>query len=192
VRIFWDALRDAGHDARALAGIRVAAVGPATADALLEHGIVVDVTPDRFVAESLLAALAARADVRGARVLYAAAEGARDVLPRGLEELGATVERVSLYCSVPDADGAAAFRERLAQSGADVITFTSASTVKAFVDAADAGAAQSILVASIGPITSAAARDAGLDVAIEAATSTIDGLVDAVIDHFERQPGASE
>jgi uroporphyrinogen III methyltransferase/synthase len=190
VRILWNALRDAGRDARALAGLRVAAVGPATADALLERGIAVDVTPERFVAESLVAALAARADIRGARVLYAAAESARDVLPRGLEELGAAVERVELYRSVIDADGAAAFRERLAASGADVVTFTSASGVKAFVDAAGAGAASGMLVASIGPITTAAARDAGLNVAIEASTSTIDGLADAVIEHFAPRGGA--
>ncbi|HXU52173.1 MAG TPA: uroporphyrinogen-III C-methyltransferase [Casimicrobiaceae bacterium] len=190
VRILWDGLRDAGRDARALAGLRVAAVGPATASALLERGIAVDVTPERFVAESLLAALAARSDVRGARVLYAAAEGARDVLPRGLEELGAAVERVGLYRSVVDRDGAKAFRERLAESGADIVTFTSASGVKAFVEAAGADAASGLLVASIGPITTAAARDAGLDVAIEASRSTIDGLADAVIEHFARGAGA--
>src|SRR6185437_14651252 len=155
-----------------------------------ERGIVVDVTPERFVAESLLAALAARSDVRGARVLYAAADGARDVLPRGLEELGATVERVELYRSVVDADGAKAFRERLASSGADVVTFTSASGVKAFVEAAGADAASGLLVASIGPITTAAARDARLDVAIEASTSTIDGLADAVTKYFARAAGA--
>ncbi|MFI5229748.1 MAG: uroporphyrinogen-III C-methyltransferase [Gemmatimonadales bacterium] len=190
VRILWDALRDVGCDTRALSGLRIAAVGPSTAAALLERGVSVDVTPKRFVAESLLAALAARPDVRGARVLYAAAEGARDVLPRGLEALGASVERVSLYRSVADVHGAEAFRERLASTGADVVTFTSASTVKAFVEAVGVDAARNSLVASIGPITSSAVRDAGLDVAIEATVSTIDGLVDAVAAYFARPGGA--
>ncbi len=184
VRILWDALRDAGRDARALAGVKIAAVGPATAQALLDRGIVVDVTPTRFVAESLLEALAERSDVRGARVLYAAAEGAREVLPRGLEALGAMVDRVALYRSVVDGAGAAALRARLEEHGADVITFTSASAVTAFVDTVGRDAARTAAIASIGPITSEAVRAAGLEVAIEAAESTIDGLVDAIVAHF--------
>ena len=183
VHLMWDALRWGGRDARSLAGIRVAAVGPATAAALLEHGIAVDVTPERFVAESLLEALERRDDVRGARVLYAAAEGARDVLPRGLSALGAVVDAVPVYRSAPDADGSAALRARLETGGVDLVTFTSASGVNAFVFAVGPEAARRAPAACIGPATAAAARAAGLDVAIEADPSTIAGLVECVVRH---------
>lgn len=183
VELFWSALREQGLDARALAGLRVAVVGPATGAALLERGIAPDVTPQRFVGEALLDALRARDDVRGARVLYAAAEGARDVVPSGLRELGARVDVVPLYRSVPDAASVDAMRA-FARDATELslAAFTSASAVRAFVAAAgtDAG---SVAAASIGPVTTAAARDAGLVVVIEAAESTIPGLVAAIIQH---------
>ena len=184
VAVFWDALRASGRDARAFAGAKIAAVGPATADALLERGLAVDLSPQRFVAEGLLDELRSRKDVRDARVLYAAAEGAREVLQEGLDELGAKVERLTLYRSVADGEGASELRERLLSGDADLVTFTSASSVKAFVAAVGADAATKALAASIGPITTDAAQEAGLDVVIEASRSTIDGLVDAIIEHF--------
>jgi uroporphyrinogen III methyltransferase/synthase len=180
VQIFWNALRNSGRDARALAGLKIAAVGPATGAALLECGLCVDVSPDRFVAEALLDSLRGRRDVSGARVLYGAAEGARDTLPEGLTELGAIVERIHLYRSVPDGDGASEIRARLLSGDVDLVTFTSASAVRAFVDAVGADAATRIPCASIGPITSDAAREAGMTVSIEATQSTIPGLVDAI------------
>lgn len=183
VRIFWEALRAASRDARALAGVKVAAVGSATAAALLECGIAVDVTPERFVAEGLLDAMRERRDVRGVRVLYAAAEGAREMLQEGLEELGAVVDRVTLYRSVPDGTGAAELRERLLAGAVDLVTFTATSTVNAFVQAVGAEAATCARAASIGPITSEAARAAGLEVAVEATESTIPGLVQAICDY---------
>ena len=180
VRLFWDALRAASLDARALAGVQIAAIGPATSDALLEHGLAVDISPDRFVAEALLDALRERRDVRGVRVLYVAAEGARETLQDGLEELGAVVDRVVLYRSVADGMGAGALRERLLNGTVDLVTFTSASSVIAFIAAVGDDAARRCPAATIGPITSAAAREHGLDVVIEAAESTILGLVNAV------------
>lgn len=188
VAVFWEALRASGRDARSLASVKIAAVGPATADALLDHGIAVDVSPQRFVAEGLLEELRDRKDVKGARVLYAAAEGAREVLQDGLEELGATVERITLYRSVTDGEGAAELRERLLKGEADLVTFTSASSVKAFVAAVGDDAARRIGAASIGPITTEAARNAGLEVIVEASRSTIDGLVDAIAEHFAGAP----
>jgi uroporphyrinogen III methyltransferase/synthase len=184
VRFFWDRLRAAGLDARALAGAKVAAVGPATADALLACGLAVDVAPDRFVAEALLDALRGRRHVKDARVLYATAEGARDTLQLGLQELGAIVERVDLYRSVLDGSGAEQLKERMSRDGADLVTFTSASSVTNFVDAVGRDLARRAPAASIGPVTSQAARAAGLDVVVEATESTIPGLVDAVVDYF--------
>ena len=184
VDVFWSALRGGGRDARALAGVKLAAVGPSTAEALAEHGLAVDVTPERFVAEGVLDALRSRDDVRGARVLYACAAGARDVLPTGLGELGATVERIETYRSVPDDEGAAELRARIAEGGADIVTFTSASAVRAYVDAVGSETARSLPAASIGPVTSEAARAAGVPVVAEARQSTLAGLVEAVATHF--------
>jgi uroporphyrinogen III methyltransferase/synthase len=183
VRIFWDVLRAEGRDARSLSAVKIAAVGPATADALLDHGLAVDVSPDRFVAEALLDALRDRRDVRGARVLYVAAEGARETLQDGLHELGAIVDHVVLYRSVVDGAGAAELRERMIAGGADLVTFTSASSVNAFVETVGLDVARCTAAATIGPVTSAAARAHGLDVVIEATESTIAGLADAVAEY---------
>lgn len=188
VRIVWEALRAQGRDARAFAGIKLAVVGPATAEALLEHGLAVDVAPDRFVAEALLDALKGRRDVRGTRILYAAAQDARGTLEEGLAELGAVVDRVETYRSAPDGDGAAQLRAELMDGTIDLATFTSASSVIAFVAAVGDDAATRAPAASIGPITSEAARAAGLDVVIEAEKSTIPGLVDAIERHYAGVP----
>jgi uroporphyrinogen III methyltransferase / synthase len=180
VRLVWEALRAAGLDARALAGVRVCTVGSATGEALLARGIAVDVVPIRFVAEGVLEALAGRTDVQGARVLYATAEGARDVLPAGLRALGAVVDVVPVYRSAPDGAGAEQLRQALADGAVDLVTFTSASTVHGYVQAVGAELARRAPAASIGPVTSEAARAAGITVAVEAAESTIPGLVAAV------------
>jgi uroporphyrinogen III methyltransferase/synthase len=183
VRFFWDALRAAGRDARALANVKLCTVGPATADALLQRGLAADVVPQRFVAEGLLEALAAREDVYGTSVLYAAAEGAREVLPSGLEALGAVVERVPLYRSVPEAAALERLREALGERPADLVAFTSASAVRSFVDAMGARAAETP-AASIGPATSAAVREAGMTVAVEAAQATLAGLTTAIAEAY--------
>ncbi|HKW12434.1 MAG TPA: uroporphyrinogen-III C-methyltransferase, partial [Gemmatimonadaceae bacterium] len=190
VELFWSVLRDCGLDTRALAALRVAAVGPATAAALLEHGIAVDVTPERFVAEGVLDALAQRDDIRDARMLYIAAAGARDVLPNGLTALGARVDVVPIYRSVADEAGVEAMRAFAAAGGQgegeeerSLAAFTSASTVRAYVDAVGVDRARRVGVATIGPTTSAAAREAGLDVRVEAEHLTIPGLVQAIVAH---------
>jgi uroporphyrinogen III methyltransferase/synthase len=184
VRVFWNALLRHGLDSRALRRSKVAAVGSATADALLDRGIVVDLSPERFVAEALLDVLRDRDDVRGSRVLYAAADGARDVLPQGLGELGAVVDRVNLYQSVPDGVGADGVRARLLDRGVDLVTFTSASAVRAFVSTVGEDAAKRVRAASIGPVTSEAVRAAGIDIAVESDVATMNGLVEAICDHY--------
>jgi uroporphyrinogen III methyltransferase/synthase len=181
VELFWSALRDSGLDARALAGLRVAAVGPATAGSLLERGIAVDVTPERFVAEGVLEALASRDDVAGRRVLYVAAEGARDVLPNGLTAMGARVDVAPLYRSVSNESGAEAIRAFAAGANDRTLAaFTSASAVRAFAEAAGESGSR-VAAASIGPATTAAAREAGMMVCVEAVQSTIASLVEAIV-----------
>jgi uroporphyrinogen III methyltransferase/synthase len=122
--------------------------------------------------------------VRGVRVLYAAAEGARETLEDGLQELGAIVDRIVTYRSAPDGSGADALRARLETGEVDLITFTSGSSVKNFIAAVGEDAAKRAPAASIGPVTTAAAREAGLDVVVEASESTIPGLVAAIEAHY--------
>ncbi|HKR08526.1 MAG TPA: uroporphyrinogen-III C-methyltransferase [Gemmatimonadaceae bacterium] len=181
VSIFWEQLLGEGRDARALAGVKLAAVGPATAGALLERGIAVDVIPERFVAEGLLEKLQARDDVAQSRVLYVTAEGARDVLPRGLRELNADVTVVEVYRSIADGEGADKLAKALEADKIDLVTFTSGSSVRGFVDAVGSDLAQKVPAASMGEQTSAALRDAGIEVKAEAEESTLDGLVAAVL-----------
>ena len=184
VALTMNALRRAGRDARAFAGTRIAAIGPATADALHERGLVPDVVPPRFVAESLLEALTARDDVAGSRVLYIAAEGARDVLPEGLAQLGARVDIVRAYRAVPDEASTAALRAAVERGEPELATFTSASSVHAYVAAVGRDLATTIPAVSIGPVTTEAARDAGINVVLEAERSDIPGLVEAVRMHL--------
>jgi uroporphyrinogen III methyltransferase/synthase len=177
VRLLFEALRAAGRDARGLAGATVAAIGPGTAAALAERGIEADVVPERFVAEGLLDALAG-IDVEGRRVLLARAAEARDVLPDGLRGRGAEVDDVALYQTVRD-DPAADAVEAAAE--ADYVTFTSSSTVRNLTEALGDRFPNGARVISIGPVTSAAAREAGLTVDAEAERHDIDGLIAALV-----------
>jgi uroporphyrinogen-III synthase/energy-coupling factor transporter ATP-binding protein EcfA2 len=186
VEMLWATLRDLGLDARALARAKICAVGPATADALLAHGLAVDVIPDRYVAEGVIEKLRARHDVRGARVLFPRAAGARELLPAAMREMGAEVSEIEIYRSVPDLSGLDTLRAALDAGTVDLVTFTSASTVRHFVDALGAERAQTVRGASIGPVTSDAARALGVPIAIEAAESSIASLVQAITTHLAR------
>ena len=167
-------LLEIASDARALAGPRIAAIGPGTADALRAGGIRADIVPPRAVAESLIEALA-DLDVR--RALIARAERARDVLPDALRERGAEVEVLPLYRTVPEPLADAA---REAARGADYVTFTSASSVRFYVEAAGAPTDGQRIV-SIGPITSDALREHGLEPHLEAQQHTPGGIVAALL-----------
>jgi uroporphyrinogen III methyltransferase/synthase len=184
VAIFWEQLLGRGKDSRALAGLKIAAVGPATAGALLEHGITVDVIPERFVAEGLLESMREREDVAGGKVLYITAEGARDVLPAGLREIGASLVIVEAYRTIPDGAGAEKLARAIEAGKVDLATFTSASAVRGYIEAVGEDLALRIPAASIGPQTSDALREAGIEVEAEAEESTIDGLVSAVLRAF--------
>jgi uroporphyrinogen III methyltransferase/synthase len=177
VRLLFERLAAGGRDARALAGARVAAIGPGTARALHAHGVVADVVPERFVAESLVEALA---DVPVRRVLVARARVARDVLPEALRARGADVDVLDLYETVAEPlhdDARAALRE------ADYVTFTSSSTVRFLLDAVGGadGLGDATRLVSIGPVTSATLREHGLEPVVEAERHDVDGLVAALV-----------
>src|SRR5436305_1044920 len=177
VRLLFEAMQEAGCDARSLAGATVAAIGPGTARALAAHGISADVVPERFVAEALVEALA-ETEVEGKRVLVARAAEARDVLPDALRERGAEVDLVALYETVREQPDDAEI-ERAQE--ADYVTFTSSSTVTNLIDALGERFPKDARVISIGPVTSETARAAGLKVAVEAERHDIDGLLDALL-----------
>jgi uroporphyrinogen III methyltransferase/synthase len=177
VRLLFEAMAAADLDSRALAGVTVAAIGPGTARALAERGVVADVVAERFVAEGLIEALA-DVDVDGARVLLARAAEARDVLPEHLEQRGAAVDVVAFYETVreePDEEAVAAAQ------GADYVTFTSSSTVTNLVEALGERFPAQARIVSIGPVTSEAAREAGLSVDVEAECHDVDGLLAALL-----------
>jgi uroporphyrinogen III methyltransferase / synthase len=180
VSIFWEQLLGSGRDARTLALLAIAAVGPATAAALLERGIAVDVIPERFVAEGLLEKLRERDDITGARVLYVTAEGSREVLREGLEELGAEVIVVQVYRSLRDGAGANKLRRALESGSINAVTFTSASAVRGYVEAVGEELSLKAPAITIGPQTTEAVTLAGMDLLAEAEESTTDGLVVAV------------
>jgi uroporphyrinogen III methyltransferase / synthase len=188
-RLLFDALAAAGRDARALGGAPkqrqagereatiVAAIGPGTARALAERGIVADVVPERFVAEALVEALAL-VDVAEKRVLVARAAEARDVLPDALRERGAEVDVVALYETVREEPEPEMIE---AAQTAGYVTFTSSSTVSNLTEALGDRFPRAARVVSIGPITSETARAAGLEVHVEAERHDVDGLVAALL-----------
>ena len=162
-----------GEDARDLAAARIAAIGPGTARALREHGVIADVVPEVFVAEGLVSALEG-VPVRSA--LIARAAEARDTLPDALRARGADVEVLSLYETVAQPlDPALA--GPLHQ--ADYLTFTSSSTVRFFLESASPGPRTRIV--SIGPVTSATLRKRGIEPHVEASRHDIDGVIAAIV-----------
>jgi uroporphyrinogen III methyltransferase/synthase len=181
VEFLLQRLEQGGRDARSLAGASIAAIGAGSARALRERGILADVVPERFVAESLVEALAG---VDATRALVARASEARDVLPDALKERGIEVDVVALYETVPEPLSPRALEQA---RSADYITFTSSSTVRFFLEAAgDGGQGHAVLapptrIVSIGPVTSATLREHGLEPHVEAARHDIDGLVEALL-----------
>jgi uroporphyrinogen III methyltransferase/synthase len=186
VDMFFKRVDAIGLDSRSLHPVKIAAIGPATADKLKENGIRTDLLPEKFVAEGLVEALKGQ-DMSGRKVLLARAKEARDVLPKELARAGAEVTEVALYETrapdglPPDAETA------LNENAVDLVTFTSSSTVTNFVELMGPDRTdftRRVPAACIGPITSDTARENGLNVAAEAAQYTIDGLVDAVVNYF--------
>ncbi|MDP9112960.1 MAG: uroporphyrinogen-III C-methyltransferase [Acidobacteriota bacterium] len=180
VRHFVEALDRSTSDLRALKA-KICAIGSATQAAIEALHLRVDILPKEYVAESLVAALEGE-DLRGKRVLLPRAAVARDLVPDTLRERGAVVDVVEAYRTVIPPDAAARAKEALAHKP-DWITFTSSSTVTNLLKVAGPEALAGIKIASIGPVTSATAREAGLTVDVEAEPHTIEGLVHALSAH---------
>jgi len=187
VRHFWDRLRNAGRDVRDLFGIRVCAIGPATAAALLDRGIRADVVPAEFKAEALAEAVGSEG-MQGARVLLARAAEAREVLPTELTRRGATVDVVPTYRTVKNTANAEELRALLRDGKIDAVTFTSSSTVRYFLELVGAEAPErlrGVVVARIGPSTADTAARHGSASNVVPDSYTIPALADALIRHFQ-------
>ncbi len=179
VRMFWERLDALEKDSRALAGTRVAAIGPSTARALGARGIAADFVPAKYVAEEVAAGLG---DVRGLRFLLPRADLAREALARLLHEAGATVDEIVAYRTVPGRGGRDV-RALLEEGEIDAVTFTSSSTVRFFLQRIGTEAnrlLEGVTVACIGPITARTARELGLHVDVAAEEYTVEGLVRAL------------
>ncbi len=219
VRFLFKRLAAAGRDARALAGARIAAIGPGTVAALAERGIAADIVPERSLAESLVEALS-ELEIRHA--LLATAAGARETLPSALRERGVSVDVLALYETLAEPLSASVLE---AATSADYIVFASGSSVRFFLDALRARASgdQASLVnrprarvgqpfedtspgraehqdgsvdfspearlVSIGPVTSAALRENGLEPHVEAEQHDLDGLLSALVADTARGSG---
>jgi len=183
VHALFSRMETLGLGSESLLHLNIAAIGPATEEAIEVHGLPVDVVPEKYVAESVVEAM--REQVSGKRVLLVRAKVARDVIPEELRKAGARVHVVEAYETVVPEESRARLRKALESSERPtVITFTSSSTARNFVALMDSkDATQSlrgISLASIGPVTSATLRELGLRVDVEAAEYTILGLVQAL------------
>ena len=159
-------------------GVNLAVVGPGTAERARNAGLRVDLVPDRSVAEGLLELFPAPTESGGSVVLARAAV-ARDVLPKGLREMGWDITDVVAYRTVT---AELSPEERRAAASSEVVVFTSSSTVDRLVAELGSEAIPPVVV-SIGPATSQTAADHGLDVTVEARVHTVAGLVDALVEH---------
>ena len=169
VTAFFEMFYKLYDDARDIGGARIAAIGPATAQRIRNFHLKVDLQPDEFVAEAVVREFKKEGDIENLRILIARAEKARDLLPKELGALGAIVDVAFAYRTVAETSDRTEARSRLAREGADMITFTSSSTVENFLGLGLPWPA-GMKVASIGPITSKTARDRGLTIGVEATT----------------------
>ena len=184
------------RDIRDLKGVRLCTVGPATTTAVERHGLRVDLTPAEYRAEAIIDALAEHGVLGGGRFLLPRAEIAREVLGDELRKAGAAVTEVPTYRTVVALAGTEAASQdvyrMLLDREIDAVTFTSASTVRNFVQMLGDEQAVDLLgsttVAAIGPVTAEAAQQLGIRTAVMPAEYTIPALVDALVTHFRNNP----
>lgn len=188
VQSVYQRLQHLGGWQRAYPNLRWVCVGPKTAQALHALGRNPDLQPAEYRAEGVVELLIA-ANVSGTRILYPRAELARDVIPSQLRAAGAEVVAPIAYRTLPCAEGGRQIRELLRRRQLDIVTFGSSSSVENFVSALGDEAralTQGVILASIGPLTTASAQRHGLTIAVEAPEFTLEGLITALVDHYNR------
>ncbi len=185
VERFFDAFFIAFEDARSLGNPRIAAIGAGTAQKIREYRFAVDLIPERFVAEGLIDAFK-KEDIENLTMLWVKAAETRDVIGEGLTALGAIVDNCITYRTVPETEDPTGARARFEEEGADLITFTSSSTVDHFFDLG-IDWPEGCAAASIGPVTSETLRKKGMKPAFEAPQHDIPGLVKAIVKYFKQR-----
>ena len=189
VKFFFDRLFGTGRDVRSLSHIRTACIGPETAATLRRYGIKTDILPESYVAESIIEAFR-NEDVNNKCILLPRAESARPVLPVELRKMGAVVDEIVAYRTVPVAESKGLLIRQLEDKSIDMVTFTSSSTVSNFKSLLPSDRVhelmQNITVACIGPVTADTAGKLGFSVDIVAGTYTIPGLCDAIVEYFRK------
>jgi len=190
VDFFWQRLKG-NKNQRIPSSLKVCAIGPATRRRLEKHGTPADYTPKEFIAEAILEGFK-KMGAQGKRILLARVKKARDILPKGLREMGAVVDVVETYRTIKPRGGSKRLKEILTEEQVDAITFTSSSTVNHFIDLLKKEDVKRLLrgvaIASIGPVTSRTARDRGMEVHIQPEEYTIPALTDAIVDYFAKSP----
>jgi len=188
VEAYFQRLYELKLDSRALGGLKVAVIGPATARAVEKQGIIPDYVAEVYTSEGLVAGLKSR-DIAGQRFLLPRADIADEELAEGLKRLGAEVHEVAVYRTVRAATAISRAKEMLISGQIDVVTFTSSSTVSNLVAAFDGEQPRidNARVACIGPKTADTAARAGLKVDIIAGEHTVPGLVAAIEDYFRKE-----
>jgi len=190
VRFFFTRLQELGRGIHDLQSCKVCAVGPKTTEALLELGIAPDLVPEQFTGEGVVAAFQGF-DLRGKRILFPKADGARDLIPQQLRGMGAEVVDPVVYRNIIPAELPDAARQALEQHQLDAVVFSSPSTVRNLATLVG-GVTQlqtlltDLAVASIGPVTTRACQELRLSVAMEPEQATLDNLISELEQYFER------
>jgi uroporphyrinogen III methyltransferase/synthase len=186
VEAFFDIFFKLYDDAREIGSARIAAIGSATAQRVKDFHLHVDLQPEEFVAEGVVRKFKKLGSIENMRLLVVRAEKARDVLSKELSAAGAIVDEAFAYRTVPETRDTSGVQRQLEQDGADLITFTSSSTVENYF-ALGLPWPEGMRIVSIGPITSKTVREQGHRVDVEARRRDIDGLVQAISDSFAQE-----
>ena len=180
VALFWELLALAGRDTRALANAKVACIDPATAAALLDHGITVDVVQERFGATALIDALSEHADIPGAALLYVGDDETAEPFARDLEQAGAVVTPLALYREIPVVRSVERFRRTMGDRHSALVVALSPSAAHDYIRAAGEHATASVPAAAYDEATAAVLRDAGIEVIIEPKVPSAEAIVEAI------------
>ncbi|MBN2123932.1 MAG: uroporphyrinogen-III C-methyltransferase [Deltaproteobacteria bacterium] len=191
VRYFFERLEAQGKDVRDLKGIKIGAIGPKTADAVRERGIRPDLVPEEYRAEAVVEAFRKK-EPAALRILLPRAARAREVLPRELEKMSARVDVVDAYRTVRPNTDTGRVREMLERGEIHMVTFTSSSTVRNFLEMfeeedreAFLGWMGGVAVACIGPVTAETAEKEGLQVRLVPSEYTVEALTEAIVGYFK-------
>ena len=188
VRFFFTRLEEKGLDFSLLRGISIAAIGPATAREIEKRGFEVSYIPENYVAESIVDGFK-KYDLKGKKALLPRAEKARELIPEKLREEGMEVDVVAVYRTLPERKNASEMARMIKKGEVNLITFTSSSTVRNFVEVLAGkldleSSLSQVRIACIGPVTAKTARELGLKVDILAEEFTIDGLIKSILNFY--------